>query len=132
MKSMKFMALLLSMAFVLSHAKNEDSKYWENEQINYINVLPARVITYSYPNIKQALERNVPSTVKSLNGEWRFMYSEKPELRPANFYLSLTGNLFKSHVIGKGQGMDNLFIQIQPIRLTLTLRISLIKSTITM
>ena len=29
MKSMKFMALLLSMAFVLSHAKNEDSKYWE-------------------------------------------------------------------------------------------------------
>lgn len=86
MRAMKFMALLLSMAFVLSHAKNGDNKYWENEQINYINVLPARVITYSYPNIKQALERNVPSTVKSLNGEWRFMYSEKPELRPLNFY----------------------------------------------
>ncbi len=88
MKKMFFLAFCLIYCGLLqSQVIDTRINYWENEQINYVNTLPFRATSYSYDNADKALKGGLPPTVYSLNGKWKFQYSEKPEERPMDFYL---------------------------------------------
>lgn len=78
---------LLCYCTVQSQSGAAERNYWENEQINYVNTLPFRATSYSYYNEEKALKGDLPTTIFSLNGNWKFNYSEKPEQRPLDFYL---------------------------------------------
>ncbi len=59
---------------------------WENERVYERNKLDARVASYSYPSIEDALERNRErSRMRSLNGIWKFKFAERAEARPMDF-----------------------------------------------
>ena len=61
---------------------------WENQNLTGINNEPPRATFYVYPDVAPAL-KNDPSAspwYQSLNGLWRFFWSEVPEKRPTFFY----------------------------------------------
>ena len=60
---------------------------WENPDVIHINRLPARATSYSFDSTEQALTRDrSQSTMKSLNGQWKFHFAEKSQNRPKDFY----------------------------------------------
>ncbi len=62
---------------------------WENPEVIHINKLPARATSYSFDTVDQALKRDrSESSIKMLNGEWKFSFADKVEDRPKNFYKS--------------------------------------------
>ncbi len=68
-----------------SFAQNND---WENEHVYEINKLPARVASYSYDSIEDALNFDrEASRMESLNGEWNFQFVEREEDRSLDFML---------------------------------------------
>lgn len=88
MRRLSIVALgLLCYCTVQSQSGAAERNFWENEQINYVNTLPFRATSYSYYNEEKALKGDVPTTVLSLNGNWKFNYTEKAEERPMDFYL---------------------------------------------
>ncbi len=77
-------ALLLPIATTL-FAQND----WENEHVFEINKLPARVASYSYSNVQDALQADrAQSRMLSLNGVWKFKFVEDDEYRPLDFMAS--------------------------------------------
>lgn len=73
--------LLLGLVNILS-AQND----WENEFVFEKNKLKARVPSFSYTNMNDALEGNrEKSRTLSLNGSWKFNFVEKEEDRPMDF-----------------------------------------------
>ena len=61
---------------------------WENPAVFKMNTEPARCTAVPYASVKQALQ-NQPGLspwVESLNGDWKFHWSSKPEERPEDFY----------------------------------------------
>lgn len=63
-------------------------KPWEDPQVSGINRLPAKATSVSYANLelaKEAVASN-SSRLKSLNGDWKFSWSEVPEKAPKDFY----------------------------------------------
>lgn len=66
-----------------SYAAND----WENPAVIGINKLPARVTSYSYDNVEQALKRErAESMLISLNGEWKFNFVDDSNDRPLDFF----------------------------------------------
>ena len=61
---------------------------WENPAVTGINRLPARTWSFPYPNERLAArkELNAAENYRSLNGLWKFHWSEHPGNRPINFY----------------------------------------------
>lgn len=61
---------------------------WENEKIVDINKEPAHATFMSYPNEQMAVENNFKKSpwYKSLNGNWKFYYTDQPESQPLDFY----------------------------------------------
>ncbi len=61
---------------------------WEDEKVVDINKLPAHASFMSYANQQMALENEYEksSWFKSLNGMWKFNFTETPENRPMAFY----------------------------------------------
>ncbi|WP_282136382.1 glycoside hydrolase family 2 TIM barrel-domain containing protein [Seonamhaeicola maritimus] len=60
---------------------------WENELMFEQNKMDARVSSYSYENHKDALKGDrLSSRIKTLNGLWKFHFSEKSQDRPKDFY----------------------------------------------
>ena len=61
---------------------------WENPELVHRNRLPARAYAFPYPNAELAarLDPSASPWVKSLNGKWRFDYSETPIESPEGFY----------------------------------------------
>lgn len=61
---------------------------WENEKIVDINKEPAHTTFITYPDEQGALENNFKNSpwYKSLNGIWKFHYTDQPESRPIDFY----------------------------------------------
>ena len=56
---------------------------WENELMFEQNKLRSRVPSYSYKTHTDALEGNRENArIKSLNGTWKFHFSEKSQNRP--------------------------------------------------
>jgi beta-galactosidase len=60
----------------------------EDPQILGVSKEPAHATLMPYANIKEALiaKRQFSSYSRSLNGMWKFNYSPRPELRPADFH----------------------------------------------
>ena len=60
---------------------------WQNQYVNGVNRLPSRSTTYSFRDVKSALEgdRN-KSEYLSLNGKWKFCYSDNVDDVPVGFY----------------------------------------------
>ena len=71
---------------------------WENPDVIHINRLPARATSYSFDSTEQALTRDLSqSTMKSLNGQWKFHLSEKSQNPPKVLYrLSLYSHSWSS------------------------------------
>ncbi|MEY3422579.1 MAG: hypothetical protein RIR48_2896, partial [Bacteroidota bacterium] len=61
---------------------------WENEKVVEINKEPSRTSFFAYATKEQALQniREASPWLKSLNGNWKFLYSNHPEQRPKDFY----------------------------------------------
>lgn len=61
---------------------------WENEQILHLNTEPPRATFVPFATVAEALNNDLTSSpfYFSLNGEWKFNWSPKPELRPASFF----------------------------------------------
>ncbi|MFI3317489.1 MAG: glycoside hydrolase family 2 TIM barrel-domain containing protein [Rikenellaceae bacterium] len=62
---------------------------WENEFVYENNKLPARVASYSYPDVQSAMnfERDA-SKMLSLNGDWNFNFVERTDDRPMEFWAT--------------------------------------------
>ena len=60
----------------------------ENEQILNINKQPWHATLMPYANLGEALaaKRQSSSFARSLNGQWKFNWVKRPELRPVDFY----------------------------------------------
>lgn len=63
---------------------------WENPSKFAEGRLPHRATLYPYPSPSDALKGDFAKSpwYESLNGKWKFHYSEKPSDRPENFYLT--------------------------------------------
>lgn len=61
---------------------------WENPEIFAVGRLEPRATSYPYPSEESAITNNFTASpyFQSLNGKWKFKYSPKPEVRPADFY----------------------------------------------
>ncbi|MEP7323316.1 MAG: glycoside hydrolase family 2 TIM barrel-domain containing protein [Saprospiraceae bacterium] len=61
---------------------------WENEKIIEINKLPPHSTFSNYSSLSQAIKDDESASpyYKSLNGNWKFHYVDKPELRPVDFF----------------------------------------------
>ena len=59
---------------------------WENPHVFGIDKEPARAHYTPYPAEAAALSKQPSSLVESLNGNWKFHWVKRPELRPVDFY----------------------------------------------
>ncbi|AWB67412.1 glycoside hydrolase family 2 [Saccharobesus litoralis] len=60
---------------------------WENPEVVQINRLPARVQSYSFDTLDQALERDrSASSIQILDGDWKFKFVDDSKDRPLDFY----------------------------------------------
>ncbi len=78
---------LFAFLWVSSNAQ-ENKKEWENLNVVSINTEPARATFYTYDSEAEARENNYEDSnnYESLNGIWKFHFSETPDLRPVTFY----------------------------------------------
>lgn len=82
---------LLNIQIILSQENKKSTsqiKPWEDPQVSGINRLPAKATSVSYEGLEIAKkgDRKASSRYKSLNGDWKFSWSEVPEKAPKNFY----------------------------------------------
>ena len=61
---------------------------WENEQVLHLNTEPPRAAFVPFATVEQALQNNFTRSpfYFPLNGEWKFNWSPRPEVRPTNFF----------------------------------------------
>ncbi len=61
---------------------------WENEQVLHINTEPPRTTSVPFATVAQAVSGEFSDSpyYLSLNGTWKFQWSPRPELRPADFF----------------------------------------------
>lgn len=69
-------------------AQNFNFTEWENEKVVEINKLPSHTHFVTFPSQSLAIENNPIQSpwYKSLNGNWKFNYTDKPENRPTDFF----------------------------------------------
>ncbi len=65
-----------------------DSPDWENEQVLHINTEPPHATFIPFATVEQALNGDATNSpyYYPLDGEWKFHWSPRPELRPTNFF----------------------------------------------
>jgi beta-galactosidase len=85
---LRFLCFLLLNFFVLAALANAPD--WENERVLHINTGPPHATFVPFATVEQALEGNVTNSpfYLSLNGQWKFHWSPRPELRPADFFAT--------------------------------------------
>ncbi|WP_297090600.1 glycoside hydrolase family 2 TIM barrel-domain containing protein [uncultured Draconibacterium sp.] len=80
----KLLTMLLAMAVFASQAQNKD---WEDPTVIAKNKMPARATSYSFSSSDDALNGDREnSQMISLNGTWKFNFSESEHDRPKEFY----------------------------------------------
>lgn len=86
MKNTFSFMLLIASQFCM--AQSFSYKEWENEKVVSINQEPARTHFMAFPNAALAGANKFSASpwYKSLNGNWKFHYVDRPEERPVNFY----------------------------------------------
>lgn len=90
MHKIKILALaLIAITSSIGAQTSSLVKPWEDIHINSINRLPARATSFSYSSSEDALscDREKTRTV-SLNGTWKFHFSEDVSLAPTDCYSS--------------------------------------------
>jgi beta-galactosidase len=77
--------VLLSAAVGVAFAEPRD---WENEQVLHIGTEPPRATFVPFATVDEALNDDPTNSpyYLTLNGEWKFNWAPKPELRPVNFF----------------------------------------------
>ncbi|MFR9554351.1 MAG: glycoside hydrolase family 2 TIM barrel-domain containing protein, partial [Rikenellaceae bacterium] len=81
---MKNIALLLLSAVTLQQSFAQ--RDWENEQVFEKNKIEARVASYSYNSVDNALSGDrTKAAMVSLNGDWMFNFTEDDDNRPTDF-----------------------------------------------
>ena len=81
-----FAALLLNLVLATHFAVAAPE--WENESVFQINREPARATFVPFATVEQALKSAATNSpfYRSLNGDWKFNWVARPELRPTNFF----------------------------------------------
>ena len=67
----------------------EERNEWRDPAVTHINKEPPHATMTVFPGIKAAMESTDAGDspyFQSLNGNWKFNYSEKPADRPLDFY----------------------------------------------
>jgi len=88
MKLLQFVPLAFLFLFV-HNVSAQDLPAWQNPDIVQVNREKPRASAFSYESIELAMidEKEQSSNYLSLNGTWKFKYSENPDGRPAEFFL---------------------------------------------
>ena len=62
---------------------------WEDQSVVGINKLPAHVSVIPFETTESAIEGSIELSAwyKTLNGKWKFNWSESPAARPADFFI---------------------------------------------
>lgn len=83
---MNIKLILACVVLLISIQWGNAQKNWENETVFEMNKLKARVPSYSYKSVEDALKGDREhSRMKSLNGLWKFKYVPDDDLRPTSF-----------------------------------------------
>lgn len=79
---------LCCLLFALAGLHVSAAPDWENESVLQINREPARATFVPFATVEKALQGNATNSpyYHSLNGDWKFNWVAKPELRPTNFF----------------------------------------------
>jgi beta-galactosidase len=74
--------------FCLINIVLADEPEWRNPAVISVNKEPAHVTFLSFPDPESALSKKAEFSpwYKSLNGRWKFHWSDNPSVRPADFY----------------------------------------------
>jgi beta-galactosidase len=81
------MVVLAAAANVFIQGQTANPPDWENPHVFGINKEPARAYYTPYADEAAALKDGGESSlVESLNGQWKFHWVKRPELRPVDFY----------------------------------------------
>ncbi|MGQ1889291.1 glycoside hydrolase family 2 TIM barrel-domain containing protein [Thermophagus sp. OGC60D27] len=81
-----FPVLLLFNHFLVLNGQSTSPKEWENPLITEINKEPARASFTAYPSPEKALSGEPSPFSRTLNGQWKFHFSQSPDERPIHFY----------------------------------------------
>ena len=85
MKKIFFLAGILTLLLPLNGRAQE---VWENPEVTGINKTDAHAKAVPYNSLKMALEGEIKNSnyYQSLNGNWKFLWSENPFSVPADFF----------------------------------------------
>ncbi|HPS63831.1 MAG TPA: glycoside hydrolase family 2 TIM barrel-domain containing protein, partial [Bacteroidales bacterium] len=74
--------------FLITRVQAQNPPDWENPQLTGINNEPPRATFFPYSTEAAALTNDPASSpwYQSLNGTWKFRWSENPDKRPVGFY----------------------------------------------
>jgi len=91
---MKKISLLIGLLFALlsvTHAQESSPPDWENPSVISINKEDPHATLLPFASTEQALKGDISASpyYKLLNGEWKFMWVEKPADKPEGFYSTL-------------------------------------------
>ncbi|MES2773854.1 MAG: glycoside hydrolase family 2 TIM barrel-domain containing protein [Bacteroidota bacterium] len=83
-----FLPFLFLVASINAFAQTFSFTEWENEKIVDINKEPAHATFMTYPNEQMAMVNDFKKSpwYQSLNGTWKFHYTDQPVNRPQDFY----------------------------------------------
>ncbi|QKY70370.1 glycoside hydrolase family 2 TIM barrel-domain containing protein [Lentibacillus sp. CBA3610] len=87
--SILFIGYVTTQSIVVTAAEKEDYPEWNNNpEIYQVNREPGHASITPYNDVDSALKDDSTESdfYQSLNGQWKFHFSEKPDERPANFY----------------------------------------------
>ncbi len=84
----KIFCLILLMAVQYCMGQSFTYSEWENEKIVDINKEPGHVSFMAYPDAERAIRNDFSKSpwYRSLNGRWKFHYTDDPSGRPVNFF----------------------------------------------
>ena len=84
---MKYFSIVL-LLFIIFQNQLKAQEDWENPKVISINKLDAHSTLIPFEDIDQAINglKEDSPYYKSLNGNWKFHFSESPSERPLNFY----------------------------------------------
>jgi beta-galactosidase len=82
---LRYLCFLL---FIFSATALAAAPDWENEQVLHLNTELPRATFVPFATVKQALQSDFTNSpfYLSLDGDWKFNWVPRPELRPTNFF----------------------------------------------
>jgi beta-galactosidase len=87
MKTLLYTLVVMFLSWYV-HAQTFTFTEWENEKVVEINKEPPHATFMAYPNEAMAIKNDFSQSpwYKSLNGTWKFHYTDQLENRPVEFY----------------------------------------------